>query len=138
MSRTIVSVFDGTCETLAGRTASYTDWWVNSAGYPSTLFSITIFQLQYIRCFIQPADSWTLPVGDSATRRSIACLALPRCSPRVMPSGASEAKKNPAVALLPCRPDQAEAGADRTEPLRVTVAHGHAGQAAVVAERPPV
>ena len=31
MSRTSVSVLDGTCETLAGRTASYTDWWVNSA-----------------------------------------------------------------------------------------------------------
>jgi hypothetical protein len=72
MSRTMVSVLDGTCDTFAGRTASYTDWWVNSAWYPSTLFSITIFQLQYIRCFIQPADSWILPVGDSATRRSIA------------------------------------------------------------------
>ena len=27
---------------------------------------MTIFQLQNMRCFIQPAESWMAPVGDSA------------------------------------------------------------------------
>src|ERR1700757_5181478 len=130
MSRTMVSVLDGTCDTFAGRTASYTDWWVNSAWYPSTLFSITIFQLQYIRCFIQPADSWMPPVGDSATSRSMACRALPRCSASVMPSRARRGKDEPAVGLLPRRLSQPEAGADLGEPLAVAFPHRDAGQAA--------
>src|SRR3984957_15738463 len=44
----------------------------------------------------------------------------------------------PAVALLPWRPDQAECRPDLAEPLGVAVAHRHARQAAVVAERPAV